>query len=139
MEEELKQISDRYGISTIYVFGSRAKEIASRLRGEEASSSYPQSDVDTGIQLNMGRLLSAQDKIQLTIELEDLFSAPRVDLLVLSEVKPFLALDILRGELLYCRDLDEQARDELYILRRAGDLAHFERERMHQTLGVDVQ
>ena len=139
MEEELKQISDRYGISTIYVFGSRAKEIVSRLRGEEAFPSYPQSDVDIGIQLNRGRLLSAQDKIQLTIELEDLFSASRVDLLVLSEVKPFLALDIIRGELLYCRDLDEQARDELYILRRAGDLAHFERERMRQTLGVDVQ
>ncbi len=139
MEEELKQISERYGISAIYVFGSRAEEIASRLRREEAFPSYPQSDVDIGIQLNRGQLLSAQDKIQLTIELEDLFSASRVDLLVLSEVKPFLAFDIIRGELLYCRDLDDQARDELYILRRAGDVAYFERERMRQTLGVEVK
>ena len=139
LNAKLKKIGDRYGITAIYAFGSRAEEIASMLRGEEAFPSYPQSDVDIGIQLNMGQLLSAQDKIQLTIELEDLFSASRVDLLVLSEVKPFLALDIIRGELLHCRDLDEQARDELYILRRAGDLAHFERERMRQTLGVDVQ
>jgi len=33
--------------------------------------------------------------------------------------------------------LDDQARDELYIFRRAGDLAHFEKERIRQTLGLD--
>jgi len=132
---KLKEISDRYGIAAVYAFGSRSEEIASRLRGEKTFPSYPQPDVDIGIQLSRGQSLSAQNKIQLTIELEDLFSASRVDLLVLSEAKPFLALDIIRGELLYCRDLDEQARDELYILRRAGDLAYFERERMRKTLG----
>jgi len=34
---KLKAISDRYGIAAIYVFGSRAEEIASMLRGKKYS------------------------------------------------------------------------------------------------------
>jgi hypothetical protein len=52
-----------------------------------------------------------------------------VDLVVLPEADPFLALDVIRGELLTCADADAQAEDELYVLRRAGDLARFARER----------
>jgi uncharacterized protein len=133
---KLAKIGELYGIAAIYASGSRAEEIASMLRGEESFSSHPQSDVNIGIQMIMGQRLSVKDEVQLTNELEDLFSASRVDLLVVSEAKPFLALDIIRGELLYCWDLDEQAKDELYILRRAGDLAYFERERIRQTLGI---
>jgi uncharacterized protein len=58
-----------------------------------------------------------------------LFGAARVDLVVLPEADAFLALDVIRGELIYCRDFDQQAEDELYILRKAGDLAYFEKER----------
>lgn len=38
---------------------------------------------------------------------------------------PFLALDIIRGDLLYSRNQDEQVEFELYVLRRAGDLVNF--------------
>lgn len=72
--------------------------------------------------------------MELTLQLEDLFSAPRVDLVILPEADPYLALDIVRGELLYCADADEEARSQLHVLRRAADLAPFKRERMRMIL-----
>ena len=48
----------------------------------------------------------------------------------LAEADPFLAANIIRGERLYALDPDEADEYELYVLRRAGDLAELERERM---------
>lgn len=52
-----------------------------------------------------------------------------MDLVMLPEAEAYLALDVVSGELLYCADAVRQAEYELYVLRRAGDLAPFERER----------
>ncbi len=54
--------------------------------------------------------------------------------MVLAEADPFLSLEIIRGELLYTNDPDRQARHELYILRRAGDLMPFKKERMRMIM-----
>lgn len=135
LQLEMEAIGRRYEIAALYVFGSRAEEIARRVRGQAVSSQYPDSDVDIGVQLVTGHRLSAQDRVQLSIELEDLLEVNRVDLVVLPEADPFLALDIIRGELLYCADKDAQAEDELYVLRRAGDLAPLERERLALIFG----
>jgi predicted nucleotidyltransferase len=133
-QNKLKELAERYHFSDLYVFGSRAKEIAGRLKGTNEAPFSQDSDVDVGLQPKQGHKLSAMDKVELTLALEELFEAGRVDLILLPEADPFLALDIIRGELLYCADLDRQAEDELYILRRAGDLAHFQRERIEQII-----
>ncbi|MEW6231781.1 MAG: nucleotidyltransferase domain-containing protein [Chloroflexota bacterium] len=97
VEPELRAIGDRYKVAALYVFGSRAAEIAGRVRGRVVSSCYPESDVDIGVQLASGHRLSARDRVRLAIELEDLLGVQRVDLVVLPEADPFLALDIIRG------------------------------------------
>jgi hypothetical protein len=70
----------------------------------------------------------------LAAELEDLLDAPRVDLVSLPRADPFLALDIIRGELLSTSDADRQAEYELFVLRRAADLLPFQRERVRMIL-----
>jgi len=138
-QENLKIIAERYNIDTIYVFGSRTKEIAKGIRGEIKETVQPESDVDIGVQTAFGFRLSAREKVRLTADLEDLFRVQRVDLAVIPEVGPFLALDIIRGEILYCKNLDDQAENELLILRRAGDLAYYERMRRKQVfLGNNI-
>ena len=132
--DELKAVGARYGLAALYAFGSRATEVANRIRGQAVASEIPGSDVDIGVQLAPGQRLTGRDRVRLSVELEDLLAAKRVDLVVLAEADPFLALDVIRGELLYCADPDYQAEDELYILRRAGDLAHYARERWQQIL-----
>ena len=132
LNDRLTSICMRYDISSMYAFGSRAIEM-SRLLKEgckaSAESNHPSSDLDIGVQPTQGSLRTSKERVQLTIELEDLFEVPRVDLIILPEADPFLALDVISGELLYCSDLDQQAEEELFILRRAGDIAHFEHER----------
>lgn len=134
LSRELERIALRYDIRDVYVFGSRAEEISRRFSGHELVTPRSPSDVDLAVQPCWGRRLDAPDRVRLTIELEDLFEAPRVDLVVLSEASPFLAVDVVRGELLYTADPRAQAEHELYILRRAADLAPFQRERIRQIL-----
>ncbi len=134
-EDQLKGLSARYDIVALYVFGSRATEIVSHLRGQAVSPEVPESDVDIGVQPAVGRRLAAEERVRLTLDLEDLLGVKRVDLIVLPEANPFLALDVVRGELLYCADPDAQAEEELYVLRRAADLAPYAHERWRRILG----
>jgi len=64
------------------------------------------------------------------VEIEDLLGVGRVDLVILSEADPFLSANIVRGERIFCRDPYAADEYELYILRRAGDLAPLEKERL---------
>ncbi|MCD6353107.1 MAG: hypothetical protein J7M06_02730, partial [Proteobacteria bacterium] len=131
-----RDIMKRYKISALYVFGSRAPEFADRIGGESVHSSHQlESDLDIGIQPIKGVRLSVRKKVSLTIELEDFFEAPRIDLVVISEADPFLSANIIRGERIYCKDKNESDNYELYLLRRAGDLIPLERERISLILG----
>jgi hypothetical protein len=78
---------------------------------------------------------SVADKVRLARALEDLFGCTRVDLVVLGEADPFLAVEIIRGERLYADDSYQADEYDLYVLRRAGDLAPLERERQALILG----
>jgi predicted nucleotidyltransferase len=137
MINEVSKIAARFGLSEVYAFGSRASEMAFRVKGERAERPGSESDVDIGVRLETGRRLSIREKVELAIALEDLFQVQRVDLVVITETDPFLALDIIRGDLLYCSDQDEQAEFELYVLRRAGDLANHEREKRRLILSAE--
>lgn len=134
VQDQLKAAASPYSIATLYVFGSRATEIAREVRGRGLPLQHAESDVDVGVQPAPDRRLTAQDRVRLAMELEDILGVSRVDLVVLPEADPFLALEVIRGEMLYCADADAQAEDELYVLRRAGDLAHYARDRWQHLL-----
>lgn len=135
LAEELALICRQFPIDALYVFGSRAEEIAGRLGGADAVVGSPStSDLDIGLQTRPGQRLDAKQRVELSIRLEDLFDVSRVDLVVLEEAPPFLALAVIRGELIFCADPYRQAEFELYVLRRAADLAPFERRRREDIL-----
>ena len=130
-KQRLSQIAKKIGLDIIYAFGSRAQEVAESLKRERSALSIsPLSDVDIGVRPSSGRQLSVKEKVHLGMALEDLFSVNRVDLVVITEVDPFLAANIIRGERIYCKDEYEADEYDLYILRRAGDLVPLERERI---------
>ena len=93
------------------------------------------SDLDIGV-LARTRL-SVEDKVRIAQACEDLFNVARVDLVDLGTADPFLAVNIIRGERLYAVDSREADEYDLYVLRRAGDLAPFEEERIRRALQVD--
>lgn len=132
--ELLAELCGRYGVDALYAFGSRAAEVAAFVRGQGVLNSPSASDLDLGVLPAPDRRLDGDDRVRLTIELEDLFGGPRVDLVVLPQARPYLALDVVSGERLFCADPVREAEYELFVLRRAGDLAFFERERRRMLL-----
>ena len=135
LSESLSQLAEKYSLSVIYAFGSRSKEALDFVQGRNRILDFKGSDLDIGVLPQPTVRLSVHQKVDLAADLEDLFKAQRVDLVVLPEADPFLAANIIRGERLYCRDETEADEYELYILRRAGDLAPLERERITLILG----
>lgn len=102
-------------ILAVYLFGSRAK-------GE----AHPGSDIDLAV------LFDAPQDLRELIRLESRFEealGTRVDLVDAGKASAFLALDAIRGERLYGSDSRRCDEFDLYVLRRAGDLAPFEKER----------
>jgi predicted nucleotidyltransferase len=107
-------------ILALYLFGSRG-------RREETE----QSDVDVGILWREERTL--RDVLELEDDLERRLGL-KVDLVDAGRANAFLALDIIRGERVFCADPGRGDEFELYVMRRAGDLAPFERERRRRLL-----
>jgi predicted nucleotidyltransferase len=102
-------------ILALYLFGSRG-------RHEETE----QSDVDVGVLFRSEQ--SLREVLLLEDALERRLGLP-VDLVDAGRSNAFLALDVIRGERVFCADPDRCDEFELYVMRRAGDLAPFERER----------
>lgn len=122
-------------VGILYAFGSRGEEVLAWVRGERETLSPGPSDVDIGAKLLRGRELTVRQKVELAIALEDLLGVNRVDLVVLDEADPFVAANVIRGERLYAANSYVADEYDLYVLRRAGDLAPLERERMDLILG----
>lgn len=132
----LERICRVFNVAILYAFGSRAKEVQDWIEGAQIDFAPGPSDADFGAKAMPGIKWSFKEKVRLAIELEDLLGCNRVDLVVLDEADPFLAEEVIRGERLYAED--EYLADEydLYVLRRAGDLAPLEREWMSMVLRV---
>ena len=132
--DALRTIAGQFGIDALYGFGSRAAEASSFVEGLGAFSVAHPSDLDLAALPAIGRTWDAADRAALADALERVFAARRVDLVVLPEATALLALAAVSGELLYVRDAHREAEYQLYVLRRAGDLAPFERERREHLL-----
>jgi predicted nucleotidyltransferase len=123
LKERIVAVLERHPeVVGAYLFGSRG-------RGEEADG----SDVDVAVLFDdptdLEHTIALEDEIERSVGLS-------VDLVDVARAGPYLALDAVRGERVFERDgrrLDEL---DLYVLRRAGDLAHFERERRRALLAV---
>src|SRR5665648_313470 len=91
----LRDMLGRYRLTAIYVFGSRATEIAARVTGAP-SADHSDSDVDIGVQPTRDTRPSAEQRVRLALELEDRFAVARVDLVVISEANAPLAGNVVR-------------------------------------------
>ena len=145
LTDALTALCDEHALTALYVFGSRAAEVAAHVTGEAAHvtgeavyAAQPASDVDIGVLPARAGRLSAKARVRLSQQLESLLGVERVDLVVLPEAEAFLAADVVRGELLAATDLDAEAESQLYYLRRAADLAPFLREQWHDRVGSEL-
>jgi predicted nucleotidyltransferase len=130
--QKIGQLCKKYQVKALYVFGSRSTEALHAFQDDTYKLKQSQSDLDIGILSQAS--FSLDNKVSLALELEELFNVSRVDLVVLQEADAFLAANIIRGERLYAKDSYLADEYDLFVLRRAGDLAALERERMAMIL-----
>jgi len=137
IQQQLGDLCKRFNVDILYAFGSRAAEAKASVRNNVALDRSLKSDLDIAVKSRADVRLSLGDKVNFTQRLEDIFDISRIDLIDLRQADTFLALDIVKGEVLYSRDDDVEAEYELFVLRRAGDLAHYARGRWNQILGIE--
>ena len=133
--QRLEDLSSRYRLTAVYVFGSRVKDISAAIYDEKTLPPTSLSDIDIAILPEVRERLTLRQKVRFTFEMEDIFGVTRGDLIILPEVDPFLAVQAIRGDRIYCRDAHRADEYELYILRRAGDLIPLEKERIELIMG----
>jgi predicted nucleotidyltransferase len=114
--EQIREIAASHGeVRAVYVFGSRV-----------AGGARADSDLDVAV------LYRTRQSLETTLRLGQLLeevTRQKIDLVDAARAPAFLALEIVRGERIFCREPTEVDRFELYVLRRAGDLLPFERQR----------
>jgi predicted nucleotidyltransferase len=130
--QKIEQICKKYKIKAFYVFGSRGAELFRAIHDDSVQLDKKQSDLDVGVLVRPP--FSIEGKVALTLELENLFGVSGVDLFILQEVDAFLAANIIRGERIFAEDPYLADEYELFVLRRAGDLAELERQRIAMIL-----
>ena len=126
--QKIEQICNKYQIRTFYVFGSRGAELFQAIQDDSIQLAKSPSDLDFGALTHSP--FSIESKVNLTLELEALFGLLDIDLFILQETDAFLAANIIRGERIFAEDSYLADEYELFVLRRAGDLAVLERQRM---------
>lgn len=129
----LAKVAARHKLDGICALGSRAAEVRDLIEGTATQLASGGSDVDIAVLPRTP--LSLDVKVHLAIELEDLFGVERVDLAVLPEASPTLAFDAVCGELIYVADPIREAEYQLYVMRRAADLAPLQAEWEKTILG----
>ena len=130
--QKLEECCRKYQLKAVYVFGSRNADMLRAINDDAYQTPPSQSDLDIGVLTRSP--FSIENKINLMLELENILKALQVDLFVLQEVDAFLAANIIRGERVYAEDSYLADEYELFVLRRAGDLAELERQRMAMIL-----
>ncbi len=132
--ERIADLCQSFNLALMYVFGSQATAVYEWAVLGKPLVLQPGHDVDVGVKPLPGHQQTPWQKVALAQALEDLLNVDRVDLVSLDEADPFLALNIVRGERLYAADSYVADEYDLYVMRRAGDLAPFERVRIKAIL-----
>jgi predicted nucleotidyltransferase len=138
IQNKLAELCKRFDVYTLYAFGSRAQEAKRCLDTNAPLDQAMNSDLDIGVKTGKDVPLTLQEKVSLAQGLEELFDVSRVDLIDLKQADAFLAADVIRGERLFSLDEYESDEYDLFVLRRAGDLAYLERQRMDIILARDT-
>ncbi|MCP4658984.1 MAG: nucleotidyltransferase domain-containing protein [bacterium] len=134
-QERLPQICRRYGLQSIYLFGSRADEGLRLLAGEAVARDG--SDLDVGVvfcdpEFDLSALWGLQ------VELEELFAPLRVDLVPIQKLDAIFQFRAIDGHRLIETDPTRNAYYELAVMRRAAELLPIERRLERDFFGLST-
>ena len=127
MIEKLREISQKYNIALIYLFGSQKESSVKILNGEKVDINDPLADIDVGIIFSQDiESIPERHKVYSNIynDLEDLFLPYHLDLVFLQECHSVFQTEALLGICVY--SISEEFKDEyeMMVLRRSADFKY---------------
>lgn len=126
MKQESKHLADSVlGVRAMDVSGCQVEDIASWVRGQRVQPGMRTADVPVGYCASRAGCSHCRKGATCGRTYKGVLVAG-IDLPVNPEIDIFLAPEIICAELLHCPARSEQARIDLYLHAKAGDLAYFE-------------
>lgn len=114
-------ICGRYHIALLYLFGSQKEQGLSCLQGAEIKVDDPESDIDIAVLFFAPPKNSVDTYAELSLELSELVSPFRADLLFLHEVDHLIQLEAIRGINIFSANEDLKEDYELKVMAFAAD------------------
>ncbi len=108
--DRIKEIFRRYNIALCYLFGSQKEIGEALLKGEKVEVLDSESDIDFAVLFKTLPENPLKVYASLSLDLQDMASPFRADLLFLHEVDHLIQLEAIKGICIYSED--EQLRDE---------------------------
>jgi len=126
--KQIERICKKYNVALCYLFGSQKEEGKALLEGKQVGLKDAESDIDFAVLFKIPPQNSLEVYAALSLDLQDLVSPFRADLLFLHEVDHIIKLEVIKGINVYSlnegyRETYEErvmmfASDELEIFKR---------------------
>ncbi|HDO22076.1 MAG TPA: nucleotidyltransferase domain-containing protein [Nitrospirae bacterium] len=118
---DIKNIAERYGITMVYLFGSRTDEGSRFLKGEDVRPGAL-SDLDVAVAFEKPPSETMRVYGLLYKEISKLFDPFEIDLLFMHEHDAIFQYEIIKGVRIFEKDTDSADEFEEIIMKRAEDL-----------------
>lgn len=119
--KKLEEILKQYGVALCYIFGSQ-KDIALKLlQGKRVPLIDRESDIDFAVVFKNLPENNLKTYALLSIELQEVVSPFRADLVFLHEVDHLIQFEAIKGYCVYCADEDFKEEYEEKVMKFASD------------------
>lgn len=107
--KQIEKICKRYHVALCYIFGSQKNEGLALIEGKPVELTDPESDIDFAVLFTTPPQNTLETYAFLSLDLQDLVSPFKADLLFLHEVDHLIQLEAIKGISIY--SLDEEYRE----------------------------
>jgi predicted nucleotidyltransferase len=102
--EKIEKICKKYNIALCYIFGSQQKNGKAILEGKKVEMSDPEADIDFAVLFMKSPENTLETYARLSLDLHDIVSPFKADLLFLHEVDHLIQLEAINGINIYSAD-----------------------------------
>ncbi len=117
----LDEIFKKYGVSICYVFGSQKDNALLLIRGEKVNIEDTEADIDFAVVFKSLPENPLKTYALLSLELQDIVSPYKADLVFMHEVDHLFQLEAIKGHCIYCEDESFMEEYEEKVMRFASD------------------
>jgi predicted nucleotidyltransferase len=118
---KITEICEKYKVALCYIFGSQKEIGMALLNGEHVEMTDTESDLDFAVLFEAPPLNNLEIYACLSVDLQDLVSPFKTDLLFLHEVDHLIQLEAVKGINVYSKDQENKEAYEEKVMMFAAD------------------